>query len=351
MYLKALLPLAFAVLTSDLSAQAPSGVQVTVVTDEAEAVLTAATKAAQGATPDSADWARIFNSEGYRRLKEREEGMGRSFTDSAFGAFVLSPALRERLPRLAPALQSWRGLDATSAAGRALAYLPAGTVLRVRIYPVIKPLTNSFVWDLQKDPAIFFYLDPDEEASRAANTLTHELHHVGVASACQNRTPSSSRSAMTRRWISAFAEGLAVLAAAGGPEVHPHASRAAGERAIWDRDVARWKEDFAEVERFLLDVAHGRAGDETAVTRRGMRFINTDSIPQGPFYTVGWTMAVRIERELGRAALIDATCDGTALLNAYNTAAARAEVRGEVLPKWSEELLRLVNLRSGAASR
>lgn len=156
---------------------------------------------------------------------------------------------------------------------------------------------------------------------------------------------------MTRRWISAFAEGLAVLAAAGGPEVHPHASRAAGERAIWDRDVARWKEDFAEVERFLLDVAHGRAGDETAVTRRGMRFINTDSIPQGPFYTVGWTMAVRIERELGRAALIDATCDGTALLNAYNTAAARAEVRGEVLPKWSEELLRLVNLRSGAASR
>lgn len=343
MYLTVLIPLAFLFLASDPRAQAPSGVQVTVVTDEAEAVLAAANKAARGAAPDSADWARIFDSEGYRRLKEREEGMGRSFTDSAFRVFVLSPALRERLPRLAPALESWRSLDATSAAGRALAYLPAGTVLRARIYPVIKPLTNSFVWDLQKNPAIFFYLDPDEGASRAANTLTHELHHVGVASACRDRTPpASGGAAMARRWISGFAEGLAVLAAAGGPEVHPHASRAASERVIWDRDVARWKEDFAEVERFLLDVAHGRAGDEAAMTRRGMRFINTDSIPQGPFYTVGWAMAVRIERELGRAALVGSICDGPSLLATYNAAAERARARGDVLPRWSEELVRLV---------
>jgi hypothetical protein len=343
MYLKALILLAFALLTSDLSAQVPSGVQVTVVTDEAEAVLAAANKAARGTAPDSADWARIFNSEGYRRLKEREEGMGRSFTDSAFRVFVLSPALRERLTRLAPALQSWRSLDATSAAGRALAYLPAGTILRARIYPVIKPLTNSFVWDLQKNPAIFFYLDPDEGASRAANTLAHELHHVGVASACRDRTPpSSGGAAMARRWISGFAEGLAVLAAAGGPDAHPHASRAASERVIWDRDVARWKEDFVEVERFLLDAAHGRAGDEAAVTRRGMRFINTDSIPQGPFYTVGWAMSARIERELGRAVLVGAICDGPSLLATYNAAAERAQGRGDVLPRWSDELLRLV---------
>lgn len=343
MYLRALAPLAFTFLCVDLRAQTPSGVQVTVVTDEAEAVLAAANKAARGAAPDSADWARIFDSEGYRRLKEREEGMGRSFTDSAFRLFVVSPGLRERLPRLTPALESWRSLDATSAAGRALAYLPTGTVLRARIYPVIKPLTNSFVWDLQKNPAIFFYLDPDEGASRAANTLAHELHHVGVASACQDRTPpASGGAAMARRWISGFAEGLAVLAAAGGPEVHPHESRAASERVVWDRDVARWKEDFAEVERFLRDVALDRAGDEATMTRRGMRFINTDSIPQGAFYTVGWSMAVRIERELGRAALINAICGGPTLLTTYNSAADRARGRGEVLPRWSEELLRLV---------
>jgi hypothetical protein len=343
MHLKAFVPLAIALLCSCLRAQAPAGVQVTVVTDEAEAVLDAAHKAARGETPDSATWARIFGSEGYKRLKEREQGMGRSFTDSAFREFVLSPQLRERLPRLTPALESWKTLDATSAAARAFAYLPAGTLLRARIYPVIKPLTNSFVWDLQKNPAIFFYIDPDEATSRSANTLAHELHHVGVASACPTSTAGPQGDvALARRWMSGFAEGLAVLAAAGGPDVHPHASRGSQERGVWERDVARWKSDFAEVERFFLDVAQGRAGDEATMTRRGMRFINTDSIPQGAFYTVGWTMGVRIERELGRAALINAICDGPALLRAYNSAAERAQARGEVLPRWSDELLRLV---------
>jgi hypothetical protein len=342
MHLRAYLPLAIALSCNRLPAQIPAGVQVTVVTDEAEAVLRAAHKAAQGESPDSADWARIFSSEGYKRLKEREQGMGRSFTDSAFREFVLSPKLRERLPRLAPALESWKTLDATSAAARAFAYLPAGTLLRARIYPVIKPLTNSFVWDLQKDPAIFFYIDPDEATVKSANTLAHELHHVGVASACPTSAAGTQGGpAMARRWMSGFAEGLAMLAAAGGPDVHPHASRGSQEREVWERDVARWKADFAEIERFLLDVAQGRAGDEATITRRGMRFINTDSIPQGAFYTVGWMLGVRIERELGRAALIDAICDGPSLLRAYNSAADRAQARGEVLPRWSDELLQL----------
>lgn len=327
-----------------LAAQADPRIQVTVVTDEAEAVLAVAEKAAAGATPDSADWAPLLRAEGYVRLKEREAGMGRAFTDSAFRAFVLSPELRGRLPALRRALGGWRTLDARSAAARAFAYLPAGTTLRARIYPVIKPRTNSFVWDLRGNPAIFFYLDPDVAPAQAENTAAHELHHVGFAQGCPAEAGEETPAVRARGWLGGFGEGLAVLAAAGGPNVHPHASSPTAERAVWDRDVARWREDFAAIERFILDVANGRGGTEQEETARGFGFIATDSIPQGGFYTVGWTMGSTIERELGRPALVSVMCDRPAMLRLYNQAAARVNRRDPSarMPLWSDELLRRV---------
>jgi hypothetical protein len=328
-------------LAAPLAAQDAPPVQVTVVTDEAEAALALAEKAARGAAPDSADWARLFASEGYVRLKARETGMGRELTDSAFRAFVLSPELAARVPALRRALEGWRALDAGAAARRAFAYLPAGTVLRARIYPVVKPLTNSFVWELRTNPAIFFYLDPDVSPAQAENTLAHELHHVGIAAACPGRTEEPRGLALAQAWMGGFAEGLAVLAAAGGPDVHPHAASPDSERVVWERDVAHWKRDFTGLERFFLDLAHGTAGTDEEIGRRGFRFVNTDSVPQGPFYTVGWTIGALIERELGREALVAVVCDPAALLAAYNRAAARVNARGgDPLPLWSEELLR-----------
>src|SRR3982751_4331266 len=87
-----------------LAAQADPRIQVTVVADEADAVLAILDRAAAGAAADSAQWARLVASEGYVRLREREAGMGRAFTDSSFRAFVLSPELRGRLPALRRAL-------------------------------------------------------------------------------------------------------------------------------------------------------------------------------------------------------------------------------------------------------
>lgn len=329
---------------SSLAAQENPRIQVMVMTDEAEAVLAIAEKVATGAVPDSADWARLLRTEGYVRLKEREAGMNRPIADSAFRAFVLSPELRGRLPALRRALDGWRSLDARAAAARAFAYLPPETVLRARIYPVIKPRTNSFVWDLRGNPAIFFYLDPEVAPAKAENTLAHELHHVGFAQGCPAGSDEAGGPPRARGWLSGFGEGLAVLAAAGGPDVHPHASGPAAERAVWDRDVARWKGDFSALERFFLDVAQGRAGTEQEETAHGFRFISTDSIPQGAFYTVGWMMGATIERELGRPALVSVMCDRPAMLRAWNRAATTVNRRDPAarLPLWGDELQQLV---------
>src|SRR5574341_2192604 len=101
-----------------------------------------------------------------------------------------------------------------------------------------------------------------------------------------------------RDWMSGFAEGRAVLAAAGGPDVHPHATSDSAERAVWERDVALVPRDVARLEAFYVDLLDGKLSDEAA-RDRGFTFVSTDSVPQGAFYTVGWYMAAVVERELG----------------------------------------------------
>ena len=78
-------------LTAQTAARA--AVNVTLVTDEAEAVLAVLTKKKAGQTIVEADWQRVFQSEGYVRLKQRETSMQRPFEDAAFKTFVLSDEL------------------------------------------------------------------------------------------------------------------------------------------------------------------------------------------------------------------------------------------------------------------
>ena len=50
--------------------------------------------------------------------------------------------------------------------------------------------------------------------------------------------------------IGAFGEGFAMLAAAGGPDVHPHAVSSPEERARWDKDMLNFNDDLKKVECF-----------------------------------------------------------------------------------------------------
>lgn len=318
------------------------GLDVRMVTDEADAVLSFVEKQRTGKPAVAADWDRLFSSEGYVRLKKREAELKRSFEDEDFRAFVLSPELLAKTGALAETLGRWKRADLSAAAARALSYLPAGSKIRAKVYPVIKPKTNSFVFELGTDPAIFLYLNPDMNAAQFENTVAHELHHIGLAAAClpaSNTEEFKKRPAEVRavlEWTGAFGEGVAMIAAAGGPDIHPHAASPAADRERWDKDMANFNSDLEKVQKFFLDVLEGRLKDAEAIRDMGFSFFGI----QGPWYTVGWKMAVMIEKSVGRARLIECLCEPAALLVAYNEAAAKRNAEtGEALARWSPVLL------------
>jgi len=318
-----------------------SRVNVHLVTDEADAVLAILAKRRANQVLTQEDWDRLFSSEGYRRLKRRETSMQRSFTDDEFKSFILSDKLLANAKALAVTLGRWRQANVGRAAERALAYLPKEAHIQAKIYPVIKPRENSFVFEVNTDPAIFLYLDPVKSKEQFENTLAHELHHIGYGSSCPPsrikaeiaRAPENVR--LVTDWIDGFGEGFAMLAAAGGPDIHPHKYSKPEDRARWDRDMANYNSDLKKVQQFFLDILSNKLSEEER-TKQGFSFFGV----QGPWYTVGWKMAVVIEKRYGRARLIECICDQRKLLSTYNRAAARHNRNSRVpLAIWSATVI------------
>jgi len=316
-------------------------VNVRLVTDEAEAVLNVLAKRKVNQPISEADWQRVFQSEGYVRLKKRETSMQRSFEDTDFKTFVLSDELGQRAHALEETLARWRNADVTRAGRLALAYLPKDAQIRAKIYPVIKPRENTFVFEVKTDPAIFLYLDPAKSREQFENTLAHELHHIGYGGSCPSKSTSDEIAKLplnvqiALKVIGAFGEGFAMLAAAGGPDVHPHAVSKADERARWDKDMANFDDDLKKVEQFLLDVLGGKL-TEDQIQKTAFSFFGI----QGPWYTVGWKMSVVIEKTFGRARLIECFCDQRKLLATYNEAAAEYNRRApKAVALWSKSLV------------
>lgn len=270
------------------------------IADQAEAVLSIVSMRGSGTPITDADWQRLFGSEGYVQLKARETAMKRPLDEETFKTFVLSSAVAERASPLRQSLDRWRDSDLSTAVAMARAYLPATATMKAKIYSVIKPSTNSFVFDV---------------------TVAHELHHIGYGSSCPDARTAAAIAGQLERvqtvlnWIGAFGEGFAMLVAAGGPEVHPHATSSAEERAAWDRGIEQYSRDRQQVEAFFVDVLSGRLTGE-AVQQTAFSVFGT----QGPWYTVGWRMAVAIERRFGRDLLIEAFCDPRKLLRICNDA-------------------------------
>jgi hypothetical protein len=105
--------------------------------------------------------------------------------------------------------------------------------------------------------------------------------------------------------------------------------------------VARFNEDLEKVERFFLDVLEGRLETEEQINKVAFSFFGI----QGPWYTVGWKMAVTIEEELGRSRLLAVVCDSAGLLATYNEAAARHNrSTDQPLALWTPSLIDVITV-------
>ena len=128
-----------------------------------------------------------------------------------------------------------------------------------------------------------------------------------------------------------------MLAAAGGPSIHPHEVSEADERARWDRDLKNFNADLKKVEQFFIRVLEKKITGAD-VQKEGFVFFGT----QGPWYTVGWRMTTLIEEAFGRQRLIEVMCDRRLLLATYNEAAARYNRNAkEPLAIWSDSVVTL----------
>jgi hypothetical protein len=302
------------------SAGEASRVQINADFSEADAALALLDKRNASQPLTDMDWQVLFATEPYQRLKKREAAMHREFTDEDFKKFILSDALLQQRGALAGTIRDWKQADLRGAAMRALQYLPAESVIRTKVFPLIKPLHNSFVFDMETDPAIFLYLDPSVSAAAFENTVAHEMHHIGLSSIDKlyeqkiaSLPPTANRVA---RWMGAFGEGEAMLAAAGGPDVDPVATASQELKDNWTKGMRDFNEDLRKVSDFFLQVLNGNLQGD-AIGQKGSEFFGL----QGPWYTVGYKMAVIVERRYGRAALIDCMRDRRLLLVRYNAAA------------------------------
>lgn len=321
-------------------------IMIRIETDEADAVLAILAKRAAGRPIEEGDWAKLFSSEGYRRLKKREISMYRSFTEDAFKIFVMSDTLLERAKQYAVTLRQWQKTDMRNAGQRALVYLPDKVRIRAKVYPVIKPKTNSFVFEASTDPAIFLFLDPEVTPQKFENILIHELHHIGLSGSL-SRYDASQDTTLDKNvrtmldWASAFGEGEAMLAAAGGPDIHPHHTSRPEDRARWDTDMENFGTDLKSVEQFFKNVLDSRLSEED-VQMQGMSFFGV----QGPWYTVGWKMASTIEKICGRPKLIECIGNPALLLVTYNQAAALHNRQSQdTLALWDQTMLDRIGIR------
>jgi hypothetical protein len=333
----------FAILSAlpgQTSAASANRIQLTFNTDETEAALAILDKHAAGTAISDSDWQCLFSTEPYIRLKKREAGMHRDFTDDDFKKFMLSPELAAKSSALHKTLDAWKQTDLTASARRILTYLPEQAFIKAKVFTVIKPMTNSFVFETDTDPTIFLYLDPEESAASFENTVAHELHHIGyssvapLAEARQKDVPAKAKLAVD--WMGAFGEGFAMLAAAGGPDVDPQATSSPKDQARWNHDMANFNQDLLSLQQFFLDVIDQKLVGEEKIGEKAHTFFGE----QGPWYTVGYKMAVIVEKRFGRKTLIDCMLDPRELLSRYNQDAKEINDRGqEKLTLWSSELL------------
>ena len=89
-----------------------------------------------------------------------------------------------------------------------------------------------------------------------------------------------------------------MLAAAGDDDRHPHWEDDALARARWDGDLMHFNIDVLALQQLLLGILDGKLKDDESIGKRAAPFWGD---VQGAWYTVGYEMAVLVDKQDGRA--------------------------------------------------
>src|SRR5262249_26285790 len=169
-----------------------------------------------------------------------------------------SEDLAKQLDALRHTLAEWKKADLGASGVRVLQYLPAHAVIRAKVFPEIKPMHNSFVFDMATDPTIFLYLDVTVTWEYFEKTVAHEMHHIGLASTDKEYEKKISTLPVAAKkvaqWMGAFGEGEAMLAAAGGPDVPINKEASQELRTSWEQGMRAFNQNLAAVDEFFVQV-------------------------------------------------------------------------------------------------
>jgi hypothetical protein len=320
-------------------------IRLTLDSSEADQAILIVGREASGRPVPGEDWNRLFATAPYRALKAREASIGAPVTDNEFKAFLSSREAVAQLPSWKRTVAGMKQADMAVIGRRVLEWLPSGASLHASVFPEIKKRTNSFVWRARPtDPPAIFLAVQEQSRDSFENTVAHELHHIGLDSlearqdALQAGFPPQVKLAV--KWMSAFGEGEAMLAAAGSDERHPHWEDDALARARWDSDSMHFNTDLKSVQDLLLDILDGKLTTDAEIQKRAAPFWGY----QGAWYTVGYEMAVLVDKRFGRKSFDECLLDPRLLLQRYNQVATEANAKGASLATWSPELMRKLQL-------
>src|SRR5215467_5965216 len=87
--------------------------QVRIVTDEADAALAILDERARTGAVAPGSWDRLWKSEGFVRLKKRQESFGAKDVEKDFRDFLTSAEPLAHIRELRQALETWKHLDVT----------------------------------------------------------------------------------------------------------------------------------------------------------------------------------------------------------------------------------------------
>ncbi len=328
------------------AAQTSPTVQLVTDVTEVEQALQILDKEAAHQAVTQQDWQRLFATAPYQLLKEREAAVGRPYTDDMFEHFLLQPETVAKREEWHDTLSILKKADMPAVGTKVLSWLPAGAAIRARVFPEIKPMTNSFVWAKHgESPAIFLYLEKQSK-DQFENTVAHECHHIGLASlgkqqeAIEAGLPPNVKRCL--EWLGAFGEGEAMLAAAGSADRHPHWEDDGLARARWDGDMLHFNTDLQAVQQLLMDILNEQLTSDAEIQKRAAPFWGD---VQGAWYTVGYEMAALVEKQYGRSAFDECLLDPRKLLVMYNQIAEQANARGATMATWSPQLIARLNVR------